>query len=789
MNRNEPFQINNQFVKDINESFTKVSVGKKHNFVLTDYGNTYSWGDAFSGMLATGSDIDQKFPGDVSANIDTRSDTLKEYVLGYSHSYAWTEEGSLYGVGSNYAGYLGLGQVPSTYSMLNITKSIDDLSLIKFLYLPEQYVGSSKIYLKIYPEYNIFDNLESIRINGIDRDLNYLEGENGEITFSIDHTNIVGDTISMEVDGFTYADGYVQATGATYAEAEMSVDYEDPTFDVTSSMTMPIGSAEIDWTTLANNIEDNSFGPITLFSIDDVNYSVVGEYSVTITATDESGNSTSHSFPVMIVDNYGPVIEYTGPTIFEAGSEYNLLTGLSAIDSYDGDITEDVDITDGIDIGIVGNYQVEYFVSDSSGNTDTLIVDVEVVDTTSPTFDDPLDVGPIGVGVLGNEDWTSQIVNLSDNSTDTMITGFTDDIDYTMPGMYTVSVWAEDTSGNRTTKQFNVELVDNAPPTIDILQDITIGLGESIEITTYFTATDLIDGDVTNLITLDDSGVNYNLVGVYSLIVYAYDLSMNQQQIIVEVHINDVVDPSFNVIEELDLELGDETKYDWLTLVTNLSDDSGITPDLMIVHDDVDFTTIGTFSVGIKATDEAGNFTEEYIIVTIVDTTAPVVELKSGIDTLFVGEEHIDGGITIDELTDYTMTSESTINADDPGSYTITYLVVDESLNETEIIRHVTVLEKNPEVEFELGAGFTSLDIGDTLNTPTCTFRFDGNPVPCVFDSAGVDMSAAGTYTFTASANYQGETYSREIYVWVWDFDVKQSSPIGYWKREEEVML
>ena len=77
----------------------------------------------------------------------------------------------------------------------------------------------------------------------------------------------------------------------------------------------------------------------------------------------------------------------------------------------------------------------------------------------------------------------------------------------------------------------------------------------------------------------------------------------------------------------------------------------------------------------------------------------------------------------------------------------------------------------------------------DTLNTPTCTFRFDGNPVPCVFDSAGVDMSAAGTYTFTASANYQGETYSREIYVWVWDFDVKQSSPIGYWKREEEVML
>jgi alpha-tubulin suppressor-like RCC1 family protein len=945
VNRNLPYQINNQFVKGAEDDFIHLSVGKSHNFIMTVYGNSYSWGDGYSGMLATGDSFDNNFPEDVTSNITIGSGIVSEYVLGAFYTYVLTNEGSLYGVGSNSSGFLGLGTLTTTNTFKNVSKDIDDLRGIRFLYLPGPFVDSSEIRLKIYPEYNILSDLVSVRIDGVDRNLTYLSGEDGEIVFSIANTYTLGQTVSMEVDGFTFVDGYVAASGVTTVTSVVVEDDEGPTFDTIPDQTIEVGMSDIDWTLYMENVFDNSGGIVTLYSTETVNYNVLGTYSATVYAEDESGNSTSQTFAVTVVDTTDPVVTYIGPSSFEAGSVYDLSTLVTAIDNYDGDISGQVVITDGIDIGSPGyGYQITFDVSDSSGNNVRVTYSVSVVDTTPPTFDDLEDVGPFDVGVIVDEDWANHIVNLSDNSTDTITTGFSDNIDYTYPGIYSVSVWAEDESGNRTTKQFSVELVDGTPPDINQFQNIEIGLGDSFAVELYFTAYDLVDGDVSFTLMIDDSEVDYNTVGVYSITVYAWDESMNEQQVLVDVHIHDLFGPTFDLVEQKTFELGEVSEYDWLTLVSNLADDSMIMPNIFVHASDVDFMAVGQYTVVLRAVDGSDNFTDKQILVSIEDTTppvleeisdliinqditeltiddivpiatdlsmqidfsldapivfgtvgnyictmiatdasgnatsvtfivsviddtppeveligeevitielgglyeelgatcldmnctltldasaipdeddqecgeyivyytgsdeagnetiitrtvmiqdttAPIIHLLPGIDTILQDVTHLDGGIMVYELDEYIIDVDSDLDSAIPGTYTITYTVTDQSLNETEIIRYVTVLEKDPEVEFNIGASLTTILKDGTFNTPSCTVLFDGTPTPCVFDTSNVDAGTVGRYEFTASAEHGGVSYEVVRYVWIFDVG-DEVNPDGYYRKEDwEVLL
>ena len=79
----------------------------------------------------------------------------------------------------------------------------------------------------------------------------------------------------------------------------------------------------------------------------------------------------------------------------------------------------------------------------------------------------------------------------------------------------------------------------------------------------------------------------------------------------------------------------------------------------------------------------------------VIDDVFPVVSLNSGIDTMKIGEEHIDLGITysdnFDEELEVIVTSNVDINT--VGRYIITYTVTDDSMNITEVIRVVNIIE------------------------------------------------------------------------------------------------
>lgn len=87
------------------------------------------------------------------------------------------------------------------------------------------------------------------------------------------------------------------------------------------------------------------------------------------------------NFIVKELDTEKPEITIDGDTklLLNWGKEADLLKDVKAIDNVDGDITDKITVEHSIDNKIYGTYEVKYSVTDSSGNTQTITREAEVV--------------------------------------------------------------------------------------------------------------------------------------------------------------------------------------------------------------------------------------------------------------------------------------------------------------------------------------------------------------------------------------------------------------------------
>jgi len=161
--------------------------------------------------------------------------------------------------------------------------------------------------------------------------------------------------------------------------------------------------------TVTDNVNDNLGYSIAVDGIDlpagelqvDIDTSALGEHTITYTATDAAGNTTTAARTVVVYDPNAssvtadpvvtetastteeiaitteeiipdttlPVITLLGEAIveIEVGGEY-VDAGATALDDVDGDITSQIVIVNSVDIATAGIYTVTYNVSDSVGN-------------------------------------------------------------------------------------------------------------------------------------------------------------------------------------------------------------------------------------------------------------------------------------------------------------------------------------------------------------------------------------------------------------------------------------
>ena len=115
---------------------------------------------------------------------------------------------------------------------------------------------------------------------------------------------------------------------------------------------------------------DNIDGPVSVNISGTVSANIIGEYQVTYTATDSSGNQATPVVRIVVVrDMTAPEISVLGdnPYNMTLGETYTD-PGATALDDVDGDLTSSIQLTSNVNVNIANSYTVTYTVKDSNNN-------------------------------------------------------------------------------------------------------------------------------------------------------------------------------------------------------------------------------------------------------------------------------------------------------------------------------------------------------------------------------------------------------------------------------------
>jgi hypothetical protein len=276
---------------------------------------------------------------------------------------------------------------------------------------------------------------------------NIVENSDSTLTYSEPNTKVDYNTAGTYDVEIRLTDG-----SGNYTDVSIQVivaDTQAPTFDPIEDQFIQAGT-DIDWTTLIINPSDNSDGILTLVEvIDNVQYTKLGTYSVTVKVVDTSGNETSQTFSVTVLDTTPPVfVNVPSQSIsIEYSSDFDLNSiGLQAIDNLQGDLSAyiitNVTVTE---LGL-GEHEVIYKVVDQYGNESQLVVTYIIVDTTPPSI---TDIRPITIR-RGETFDIKDYIEVTDNFDLDLLNyvQYKDDITLSKAGVYKTILSVTDSSGN-----------------------------------------------------------------------------------------------------------------------------------------------------------------------------------------------------------------------------------------------------------------------------------------------------------------------------------------------------
>ena len=112
-----------------------------------------------------------------------------------------------------------------------------------------------------------------------------------------------------------------------------------------------------------------------------------GIYEVTYKVTDQWGKSDEKTIKVTVEENKAPEIFATDKyyKVTDSIKETDLLQNITAIDDRDGDISDQIEIIySNVQVGVAGEYQVTYQVTDSLGKTTQHTINVYIADNHTP---------------------------------------------------------------------------------------------------------------------------------------------------------------------------------------------------------------------------------------------------------------------------------------------------------------------------------------------------------------------------------------------------------------------
>jgi len=206
------------------------------------------------------------------------------------------------------------------------------------------------------------------------------------------------------------------------------------------------------------------------------NEETLGEYSIIFQAMDTAANITDFECTVKVVDIADPVISGPGTVVIpypQTKTIAELQALLSASDNYDGSLSANLSMTANgytANAALTGTYTVSFSVADSSGNTGTYSLTVNVVDDLAPVFTGitEMTIGyDIVLSIPDVQDSLSVLDGYDGDLTGSIfvktngLTGHEHEI-----GEYVIIFSVTDSSGNTSDKTVLIKIVDTIGPVI-----------------------------------------------------------------------------------------------------------------------------------------------------------------------------------------------------------------------------------------------------------------------------------------------------------------------------------
>ncbi len=568
------------------------------------------------------------------------------------------------------------------------------------------------------------------------------------------------------------SNGFADA-GANGGDGIITISY---TIDTTAPVITILGSnpLSIVATTTGSYVDagatafDNIDGNITsrIASSSNVNISVVGNYSVIYTVSDNAGNSATGTRVVYVLataDTVAPVITILGsnPINVTRGSTYTD-AGATALDNVDGVVA--VTASGTVNTSATGTYFINYRATDSSGNVGTATRTVNVIsvptDMVSPVI---FITGGTPTTVILGSVYTDQGATAFDNiDGTTTVTTIFNNVNTSATGTYSVVYSATDTAGNNATATRTVNIIaapaDRIPPVIFITGGTpTTVLASSTYTDQGATAYDNVDGTTTVATILNN--VDTNILGTYSVTYSATDTAGNNSQATRTVNVvvatsTDNIPPVIFITGGTPITILVGTVY--VDQGATAFDNVDGTTTATTTSNNVNSNVVGNYHVVYTATDVAGNVAtatrDVNVISASADVTPPVITIIGGTPiTVLASSTYNDLGATAFDNIDGTTTVTTifnNVNTSATGTYSVVYSATDTAGNNATATRTVIVIPKDITAPVITLFGSNPMTVVKTLPYvepgAIAIDNFDGN-VPVII-TGSVNTSATGTY-------------------------------------------
>ncbi|MBK9420371.1 MAG: HYR domain-containing protein [Flavobacteriales bacterium] len=488
----------------------------------------------------------------------------------------------------------------------------------------------------------------------------------------------------------------------------------------------------------------------------------VGVSTVTYTATDAAGNTTSCSFTITVVDNIPPAIACPANISVNASAgtcgKVVAYTAPVGTDNCSGVTTaRTVGLASGATFP-VGVNTVTYTATDVAGNTSSCSFTITVVDNIPPSITCPAN---IIVTTNSGCNATGVVLGLPTASDNCGVPTVTNNAPASYPlGATTVTWTATDAVGNTSTCMQTVTVTDNLDP-IANCKPATISLDGTGNAAVSASAVNNGSTDNCTIASIAVHPNTFTAIGAYTAWLIVTDIAGNVDSCSTTITVVDNNAPHA-VCKDTTLYLNASGSATITSAeLDGGSTDNGFIASLTAGRTSFDCAHIGANNDTLFVTDNGGNTSFCVAIVTVIDTIKPVIACPANINApLDAGACHATANYGAPTATD-NCSGTTTVRMSGPaigttlapGSYTVTYRATDASGNTADCSFNITVVAgvdhdgdgicDNADLDDDNDGIPDTVEGGDLLDS-------DGDGIPNRFD---LDSDNDGIYDVVESGS------------------------------------